>query len=610
MWCGAPVGAYGNDRDDTPQLGDLPTTHTNRGRADPKPIPWLRSRSVLYFAPRQLAQLTRPEQPQRPSPTTLAGAWSRSSRVRFLFAIFIFALVAPTTWAQTVNGGPAAPSGVPPRPVVTVNIHGDEVEYDQTTGSLSVSGHARISAATDRPGAPTVALTASGLEGNLQTGRIVASEGVKLLSQQFALRGDRVDLNFVADEFTMEQGAVQVDVPLPGAPGRVLRGFFFGDKVGQSGGVLYVIHGRITTCDRVQPHYSIGSNKVTFDTRTHLLTVYGGVLRLHGLRWKLPWRYSTRLGVKSTGKGWHPAFPGYSSYDGLYTTVTRTLSARESDWTVDAMVRVGTRFRLPATLTAKRETSAGTFTADLTRREDVVWDLRRRSRIDRLPEVSYARHLDDDGAGLSRLDLTAFGGHVREHVDGLPCIDQSRVGVQLDYTPYPQRHQSRQGWWWAASARQTLYTSGEQLSDLALEAGAGWKLGEALALSVSDRRHFPSGTSPFAFDRVWVEDELIGTLDTNPLRTWSLSATGRWDLEEEGLRDYTLQINRRMHCLTWNMSYSFGAQMVSVGLDLNGLTGGTPPPQAAPLVSPDEVPPLPPMVPGVGPTNSPFRFTQ
>ena len=65
-----------------------------------------------------------------------------------------------------------------------------------------------------------------------------------------------------------------------------------------------------------------------------------------------------------------------------------------------------------------------------------------------------------------------------------------------------------------------------------------------------------------------------------------------------------------MHCLTWNVSYNYGADMVSLGLDLNGLTGGTPPPQSTPLVSPDEVPPLPPMVPGTGLKNSPFNLKQ
>ena len=270
------------------------------------------------------------------------------------------------------------------------------------------------------------------------------------------------------------------------------------------------------------------------------------------------------------------------------------------------MVRVGTRWRFPAALTAERETTAGDFTAELTRREDVVWDRRSRSRLDRLPEVSYVRHLDDDGDGLPRLELMAFGGHLREHPEGQSRIDQSRVGVQLDYTPYPQQHQSRQGWWWAASARQTLYSTGDQLSDLAFEAGVGWTLGKALSMSVSDRRHFPGGSSPFFFDRVWVEDELVGTLNTNPSRQWSLNATGLWDLEGDGLRDYTIQLNRRLHCLTWNIAYRYGADMVSVGLDLNGITGGTPPPHTAPLVSPDEVPPLPSMVPGVGPGNSPF----
>lgn len=506
--------------------------------------------------------------------------------------------------ASSLAVGQQTPTATAVRPVLTVEVHGKEVEYDQQTGALQVTGQATITIASDRPGLPTVSVAADRVDGSLGSGRLTASEGVKLLSQQFSLRGSHVALDFKRQEFALTEGAASVEMPAFGGGPGLLRAFFFGDKIGATGPILYVLHGRVTTCDREHPHYSIGSNKVTYNTATRVLTVYGGIIQFNSFRWRLPWRYSTRLGIPTTGRRPHPRFPGFSRYDGFYAPVQQRFTGVENDWDVEAEVRVGTELRFPAALTADRATERGLFSAELSRRQEVVWDLHNRSRLNRLPEISYRRRLGNLNDGLSTLDLTAYAGYLREHVDRLPVIAESRAGLELQYTPLPLQRERRQGWWWAATGRHTLYSTGDHLSDLALETGLGWNLGHEVALALSGTHHFTDGDSPFYFDDLWVEDELTGTLQTNRAREWSFGATGRWDLERGDLRDYSLQLSRRRHCLTWNLIYNFGSETIAVGLDLNGLTGQTPPPLAAPLVAPDEVPPLPtpvPLLPGQEP---------
>lgn len=493
--------------------------------------------------------------------------------------------------------------------MLTIEVHGDNVELDDEHKTLAVHGNVTVTAATDCPGMPTVSLAAEQVEGDLRTGKLVATEGVKLRSQQFALRGQRVDMDFREDNFTLAGGAMEVDIPSPQYVGKILRGFFFGDKVGRDGRVLYVIQGRITTCDRAQPHYTIGSNKVTFDTSTGRLDIYGGSVQLKMAKLRLPGHYHTLIDAPVGPDSMHLPLPGYSGFDGLYVNLMREFNSPEADWRLSGLLRVGTEFRFPAVLLAQHGHEDSLLTVAVTREEEVVWNLRDRSRLTRLPDLTYVHHLMSNSAGLPRLELTAYAGDISEHVeeDHVPLISHSRAGLALDYTPYPWQRRNRRGTWWAASGRDTFYDTGQNLSDLAVELGTGWQFADKFGASVSEIHHFTDGTSPFFYDKVWVQDELVGTLDTTFARNWRFQGLARWDLDRGSMRDYAVKLSRRMHCLTWSAGYSLGADLFSLGLDLNGLTGGTQPPVTAPLVAPGEVPPLPAPIPGEAAKASRFQ---
>lgn len=541
----------------------------------------------------------------------LAWHWNWKFPVRFSHTLSILMLLALAPLARAFAAPAVAPAPAGPPPVLTVEVHGDHVELDDEQKTLAVHGNVTITAATDRPGYPTVSLAAEQLEGDLKSGRLIATQGVKLRSQQLSLVGRRVDLDFKNDAFTLDQGAMEVDLPSPQSAGRILRGFFFGNSIGRDGSVLYVIHGRLTTCDRANPHYFIGSNKVSFDTATGRLDVYGGTLQLYGVKLRLPGHYHHIFAPSVGPVPLKVPLPGYSSFDGLYTDLPHEFLSPESNWRVTGTLRVGTEMQFPASLVAAHGDEDSIFTLRATRLEEVVWNLRDRSRIFRLPEVSYVRELQPTSSGLPRLEFTAFADYIHEHVqtrDDVPMIAAARAGVVLDYTPYPWQRRNRRGVWWAASGRQTVYNTGEALSDLAVELGTGWYFGENLSASLSETHHFTSGSTPFFFDKVWVQDELVGTLGTRLATNWRLDATGRWDLSAGELRDYDVMLSHRVHCLTWKAGYSLGADMFTLGLDLNGITGGTPPPVTNPLVAPGEVPPLPAPVPGNAATTPSFQI--
>lgn len=492
------------------------------------------------------------------------------------------------------------PASVPlaaEKPVITINVTGDTVEYDQEQRTIAVRGNVRITAQSDRPGAPTVSLAAEQLEGNLGTGQVVAQQGVRLLSQQIALRGELVKMNFQTDDFILEKGAASAEVESEGFPGRVVRGFFFGDKISKEANIIYVINATVTTCDRKNPHYSIGARKLIYDESTRSLTIRDGRLQLYGLKLNLPGHYTTHLGAKAGGGGLPIPLPGYSSYNGLYFPLTYSFLSEDSDWSLMGNLRVGTALQLPGSLVLQRTEPDEVITAMVTRREDVTWDLDKRSRISRLPELRYWRGFDPGADGVARLQGSVFGGHVVERTPDFPRVSASRLGASLNYSSTPRQRRDHRGIWWGADLDQTLYDDGEHLRDLRLEAGYGMQLTDESRAAIWGIHHFTTGSTPFLFDDVFVEDELLAEVRTRIARNWALDLYGRYDVDDSSLRDYHIKLSRRMHCLTWSLQYERAGQTIGIGLDLNGLTGDTSPAMTRPLVTSDEVPPLPQVLP-------------
>jgi len=270
---------------------------------------------------------------------------------------------------------------------------------------------------------------------------------------------------------------------------------------------------------------------------------------------------------------------------------------------VTAALRLGSRLKLPLEIRASRAGDRDDLAVTVSRRENVVWDINQRSRVNRLPELQYVRHLQATPDGLATLDVALFGGYIQESPNLLPTsTDAVRWGVSLRYSPRPAQRQSRRGWWWALQADQNFYSTGDALTDLGVELGVGTKLGDRTNVSLRGVHHETSGHSAFSFDDVHIHDALQATFDTRVTDNYSVGASGLYDFDRQSLRGYTLWLKRRMHCLTWGVRYDVARQSFDVSLDLNGLTGDTRPAETAPLVLPSEVPPLPEPIPALPPT--------
>ncbi len=487
------------------------------------------------------------------------------------------------------------------KPVITIAIQGDHVEFDREAGTLAVHGGVTITAQSDQPGMPTVAVASGELEADLSHGLIIAHEGVRLRSQQLAMRGERAEIRFTRDEFILHGGRVSVEMPAPGGPDRPVRGYFFGDEIRKEADVVYVVEGRMTTCDRVHPHYSVGVKELTYDTRTTRWTIREGRLSLYGHTLRIPGAYSALLRGSGTQRRQTFLTPGYSSYDGLYVPVSWDLSGRGSEWEVSATVRLGTELRFPGEVAARRTSGRQTLTLAAARRQLVAWDVDQWSRINLLPELSLSRPLSAPSACGDSADLNLSLASIREEPMTSPAREAIKASVSVGYASDAQARRQRQGAWWAVSGEQSLYDTGERLRDLQLELGIGSDQSRATRGALWYVRHQASGSTPFLFDDIYAENELYGQFTLGLGQDWSLDSYARLDLDESRLRQWQIGVYRRLHCLTWGLRWDRAGETLSLEVNVNGLTGDTLPYDSRPVVTADEVPPLPPMVPAAAP---------
>jgi hypothetical protein len=178
-------------------------------------------------------------------------------------------------------------------------------------------------------------------------------------------------------------------------------------------------------------------------------------------------------------------------------------------------------------------------------------------------------------------------------------VDSLKGEVAALYVPWVLPRRTHRGAWLALGARQSLYEGGQQLRDLSVEAGFGRRFAELTQASVWYVHHETAGDTPFQFDDIHAADELYGNLRLGLGAQWYVQADGRLDLDDSHLRELKVGLHKRIHCLTWGLNYDQTRGEFGLELNLNGLTGDTPPYQAKPLVGTDEVPPLPDMVPAL-----------
>lgn len=465
--------------------------------------------------------------------------------------------------------------------LLSVKLDADEISFSYDRKRVTLTGHARIFGQVVEDPFRFVKMRADLIEGDLTTGRFELLGDVLLVTPEASLSGHAAAYEAETSRYSLHRGGVMM--PIKGPEQERVFGYAYARELHGDGDIVYVTNGVFTTCDRPDPDFALRAHRLRYNAQTGSVRVRDGSIRLYDLTIPLlvP-EFTFTVGGEPEQPTLLP-LPGYSSADGVRVGWRFSFGERTARQRAHLSVKLTQRRGIRGSVQGLSELDHGTLArVRISRKEDVPGDLDRATTIDRLPELGL-RHAWDSDADR-RLEVQLSAGRYSEVVpvpDGPDTgVDYRRARLEARYTDGYEARDDREGrWWWVESAG-ALYDDGQSYGHVGAGLGASAQLTEAVSGSLELSHRVVGGATPFEFDDIDIETELDARARARLSSVWGAGALGRFDLDRGQIRDWELELRRRAHCLTWTAGYRKVGGRFSVGVEINGLTGGTePPPQ-------------------------------
>ncbi len=465
----------------------------------------------------------------------------------------------------------------PPRLIVTVD--GENIQYRLDRAAAEAAGGVRI--LVELAGQPErrAIIHAEKAGALLESGEIVAESGVTIGTRFGVLAGEQLTLNAQTDEFRLQQAQAGVNLA-PDQP-QSLLGYIFGEEIGSTHEVVYILRGRITTSDRRNPEYTLQAKHIEYYPSRRRFKVKGAAIKLYGVRLPLIPNFSFKIGMGEDA-GLIPT-PGYSSTDRFFVPYRFDFSGPDaplqSHLTLRLTQKRGLRLQSDNTYLGNHWLAEGL----VSQTEDYYDGLDRHIVLDRRPELRYTRfsaspQQDTGWAGsLTLANIVEDLQTASNSPDARPNVREQSAELSLRYDWHNNQRRAGQGEWYSVGGRQAFYSTGDSYRDIALTAGVGGQISTSLSGSLALTHHIFGGQTPFLYDAVSIRTELqpTGRLQMGP--KWSLHANGRYDLGEANMHDYGVELRHHDHALTWGLRYRSASSNLGLAVYVTGLTGDTPP---------------------------------
>lgn len=457
----------------------------------------------------------------------------------------------------------ASQTGEEDRPV-TISLDADDIEYSDTDSSAVLTGNVRLRA-TDLPGVVSeVEMTTDRLEVSLGTGAVQAPEGAAFEMSRLQVTGRELQYNLRTQDFCALDARSRIRVPLQTREVTVYGG---SDLVEAAGEDVQFHKASISTCDREAPHYALRARRVRVKLDTDELYVYGGSIYLYGVHVPLVSRFSTKIDRTGADRRLM-AIPlvGYSAREGVYVPFKKGFSAPGDPIQASADLRLTQRHLIAGRVLVEHARPGFRGWVTAARRIEREDDISQRLVYDALPELGAEVSMQ---RGDSILSAHLTGGDYRdEDVRTGQRAHESAATLRLNWDWQRSDDLGRADLWAGAGVRGSIYASGDSYRTVNLRVGGAAPLWSGAHGQLELRHHIIGGQTPFEFDDIDLKTEAAVALWTPLSGPWAMGLTGRYDIDRGSLRDYTLDLERRVHCLTWHLRYRKVGSRVGVGVDL------------------------------------------
>jgi len=448
-------------------------------------------------------------------------------------------------------------------------IQADVVEVDFDGEQTHAAGNARLTYGDFE-------ISADELTADRVTGHVAAIGGLRLRQGERQLRGRALEYNMRTEEGVLTEARAAEQ-------GIIIRG----ERITFSPRELVAHHAHFTTCNRPDPHYSFGAERITLTAQE---TDYGGPpesgrLSLNRARvsyrgrtlFTLP-RYSVSVGRLREPGGAPVPITGFSREDGPYAVISYSLAPPDDRTIANFSYRYTTYRGIRGHVQVGRYLGPAELSLQYVRREDSADRELRADEVEtsladvminrspeyglRLPGLALGPSLRVRGEWLRGSYSEAFAGEqfARATADRSSA---TLLAYTVPYTLSPAITVSHAFGW-----RRASYDPGDEFRVRFYSHTADLEFGPRGRLSLSYVARHGSGATPFLFDGIGPERELLGDVRwwVNP--RWRLRLVELCDLKAREVRDMILEVTRTVHCLDYTIGWrkSRGALYLGIGL--------------------------------------------
>jgi len=325
--------------------------------------------------------------------------------------------------------------------------------------------------------------------------------------------------------------------------------------------------GSATTCTKEHPHYEVTLKRAQLIYGKQVI-IDGLGVRVYGL--KLPTIPRQRFVLGRERKEKMPFSLLLTSTDGVYIgfNFSRAIGEKQFATLFSCSLGLSAKEKWRGKLSMIKPFKHGEARLNIAHKDRVEDELTRRLLLNTSPEVGLTFTQPNVIKGFSLYGDVSFGRY-SEHTTSK--VSSQRFNIQLGVH---NERQTERAWHWEFDTllRYSTYKDSE-IKIARVMACVKIPFGQVGEGKLSILHHVWSGKTPFEFDNVDIATEcrLSGNIWLKRER-WKMVYDLRYDASLWELRDWTLGLVYRAHCIEWGLCYNLSQQELKLIFDLVGIT--------------------------------------
>jgi lipopolysaccharide assembly outer membrane protein LptD (OstA) len=407
-----------------------------------------------------------------------------------------------------------------------ITLEAGSLYYNDANGEFHAIGNAKIQQGT-------TVIESNAITGNISSGDVVADGNVTWLDEDSKLTGEKLNYNYKTKNGQMGTTKGNIDGLIVSAESTTLM---------PESSTIY--NTSVTKCPAQIPDYKMTADKVVIYPGEKIIAYNASFWIKNVKLFTIP-KYSKKIDNK---EGSASSFPrlGYDSDEGFYIKQHLEYPIKDRLSGVADLgyySERGTKYQIG--LVQENPSSTISMMSGSTQNSDGDW-------YERQPEISYFRHYKPVPKAPLLWAYQLKAADIKDSGDA-DFQGQETATLYLSHKPLRLSADSNLNLW--SSFSQHWYETEDPRSVFNIGTRIDKTLNTDLNMYVGYNYTHESANSPFIYDDVDANREVVSGANWQVDRLWNIGVATSYDLDQERFADIDYKVKRNLHCFEAELIY-------------------------------------------------------